>query len=192
METIWSLSGVARRYSVAAAAAVALAAAIGLVAVGAAQTGKASKPGHVLLDEDLLKLGIVVMANQTPITQADAQAVLPVLEKIQAQLEQDRAAGTPPDDAALVALDAELLAALTPKLQSAVGVVRLLIPPAPLGPDVQRRRPRGPGPAGEMPPGPPRGGPNRGPRGRGRGPGGTLGPGMLGALVDFFRSAAGG
>lgn len=72
METIWSLSGVARRYTVVAAAA------IGLVAVAAAQTGQASKPGHVLLDEDLLKLGIVVMANQTPITQADAQAVLPV------------------------------------------------------------------------------------------------------------------
>jgi hypothetical protein len=174
-------------------AALALAATLGLVMIAAAQTDQASKPARMALDEDLMKLAVVVMANQTPITQADAQAVLPALEGIQAQLSQGQADGTPPDDSALAALCSELQDALSPELQSAVGVVRLLTPSAPPGSDARHRGPAGPGAGLEPPAGPPPDGPGRGRRGGGgRGPGGMMGHGMLDALVDFFGSAAAG
>ncbi len=174
------------------AAVAALAAALGLVAVAAAQRYERAEPARMALDEDLMRLAVVVMANQTPITQADAQAVLPALDKIQAQLEQDRAAGTPADDTAIASLDAELLAALTPRLRSAVDVVRLLTPPAPPAPGIQPRGMDLPPMDDGAQPGPPPGGPGRRPRGGGgHGPGGMTGAWMLGALVDFFRSAAG-
>ena len=173
--------------------AVALAATLGLVMVAAAQTDQESKPARMALDEDLMKLAVVVMANQTPITQADAQAVLTAPEDIQAQLPRGRGGGMPPDDAAFAALDSELQDALSPELQSAVGVVRLLTPPAPPERDGRHRRPAGPGTGLEPPAGPPPDGPGRGRRGGGgRGPGGMMGHGMLDALVDFFGSAAAG
>jgi hypothetical protein len=174
-------------------AAIALAATLGLVVIAAAQTDQGSKPARIALDEDLMRLAVVVMANQTPITQADAQAVLPALEDIRARLEQDRAAGTPPDETVMAELDSELHAALSPTLKSAVGVVRLLTPSAPPGPEVRGGGLGGPGTGLEPPAGPPPDGPGGGRRGGGgRGPGGMMGHGMLDALVDFFRSAAGG
>ena len=180
-------------------AAVALAAALGLVVMATAQTDRTSKPALMALDEDLMKLAVVVMANHTPITQADAKAVLPALEAIQTELGEAKAGGAPPDDAAIAALDSGLQTALSPTLQSAVGAVRLLAPPAPRAPDALARRPKGPGPRDEARLGPPPGGPERGQRGGGprgprgghRGPGGMMGHGMLGPLVDFFRSTAG-
>jgi hypothetical protein len=185
-----SLRKATRRYLGVVAAAAVLATATGLVAVARAQTlgraagqaDQAAKPGRVLLDEDVTKLAVVVMANQTPITQADAQAVLPVLESMQAQLEEQRQTAQGPDDTAAAELDAQLLAALSPKLEQAVGVVRLLVPaapPAPAGPAV------GGPPPGEAGQGMPQGG-------RPGGPGGPMGMRMLGPLVDFFRTTAGG
>jgi hypothetical protein len=175
------------------AAAVALAAALGLVAMATAQMDQGRKPARMALDENLMKLAVVVMANQTAITQADAQAVLPALEDIQAQFEQDRAAGTPPDETVMAELDSKLQAALSPTLKSAVGVVRLLTPSAPPVPGARGGGPEGPGTGSEPPAGPPPDGPGGGRRGGGgRGPGGMMGLGMLDALVDFFRSAAGG
>jgi hypothetical protein len=180
-------------------AAVALAAALGLVAMATAQTDRTSKPARMALDEDLMKLAVVVMANHTPITQADAKAVLPALEAIQAGLGEAKAGGAPPDDAAIAALDAGLQAALSPTLRNAVAAVRLLTPPVPPAPDTLARRPEKAGPRDEARLGPPSGGPGRGQRGGGprgprgghRGPGGMLGHGVLGPLVDFFRSTAG-
>jgi hypothetical protein len=194
MQSLWKAT---RRYLGVVAAAAVLAAATGLVARAqtlgraAGQADQAAKPGRVLLDENVMKLAVVVMANQTPITQADAQAVLPVLESMQARLEEQRQTAQGPDDAAAAELDARLLAALSPKLQQAVGVVRLLVPaapPAPAGPAVGGPPPGGAG-QGMREGGRP-GGPG-GPHGRG-GPGGPMGMRMLGPLVDFFRSTAAG
>ena len=198
-----SLRSLTHRYWGAAAGALVLAAAAGLGAVARAQTDQGTVPGRVLLDGDLAKLGVVVMANQTPITRADAQAVLPVLEKIQADLEEQEPDGDGTDDAA-ADLDAQLRAALSPKLLAAVGAVRLLAPPVPRGPAGRGPGPgrrghmrgpagpgAGPGGAGADLPGPRMG---RGPRG-GRGPGGPMGPmgrWLLGPLLDFFKTTAAG
>jgi len=191
MRTTRSLWSVARRYSTLTAAAVTLAAAAGLLAVASAQTDQGVKPGRVLLDEDLARLAIVVMANQTPIAQADAQEVLPALEAIQAKIEEQKQTAYEPDDAAAAELDAQLLAALSPELREAVSVVRLLMPAAP------------PAPAGLTVGGPPPGGAGQdmpeegrserrgGPHRRG-GPGGPMGMRMLGPLVDFFSTTAAG
>ena len=192
MKTTRSLWSVARRYPIMTVAAVALAAATGLVAVARAQTDQANKPGRVLLDEDLAKLAIVVMANQTPVTQADAQAVLPILEEMQEQRGEPGTEGQRLDDATAADLDAQLRAALSPTLLAAVDVVRLLTPSAPPGPAGQHPRSgAGGGGTGTDMPGPHMG---RGPRG-GHGPGGPrgpMGPWLLGPLVDFFTTTAAG
>lgn len=173
------------------AATMALAAMPGLVALATAQMSQTAQPAPMQLDQDLAKLAVVVMANQTPITQADARALLPVLERVQAQREEARGEGGPPDDDALAALDSELRAGLSPGLQSALGVVRLLAPVAPPGPGFGPGGMDAPEAGDGQPPGPPPGGRGRGPRGGG-GPSGMTGPWLLNALVDFFRSAAGG
>ena len=181
MRSLWKAT---HRYLGVVAAAAVLAAATGLVAAARAQTDQAARPGRVLLDEDVMKLAIVVMASQTPITQADAQAVVPVLESMQAQLEEQRQTGQGSDDAAAAELDAQLLGALSPRLREAVAVVRLLAPagpPAPAGPALGGPPPRETGP----------GMPEGGRHGRGA-PGGPVGMPMLGPLVDFFRSTAAG
>jgi hypothetical protein len=190
MKTMRSPRRTTRRYATLAAAALALVMATGLVAVARAQSGPGGAPAMMALDQDVTKLAIVVMANQTPITQADAQAVLPALEGIQAQLEDQRAAGGPPDEEAVAALDAQLRAALPANLLAAVDVVRLLTPSAPPGP-------AGPPPglapsSGDDRPAPPPGGPGHGPGGGGRGRGGMMGLSLLGPLVDFFRTTATG
>ncbi len=69
------------------------------------------------LARDIVKLAIVVMANQTPISQADAQAVLPVLKDIRAQM--------PLSEESAATLDANLTQSYSPTLKAAVGVVRL-------------------------------------------------------------------
>jgi len=180
-----------RRWRTLVAAAVVLAAAVGLGVLARAQTYQGSKPGCVLLDEDLTKLGIVVMANQTPITQADAQAVLPVLEAIQAQLEEQRQTREGPDDEAAAALDAQLRAALSPEVLGAVDVVRLLAPAAPPRPEGPPGTPDAADSPDQAPPPPPGPGHERGPRG-GPGRGGMTGIWMLGPLTDFFRTTAAG
>ncbi len=72
---------------------------------------------RLALGRNVVKLAIVVMANQTPITASDAQSVLPALDAIQAEnrITEESAA----------ALDARLLNALSPALRQAVQVVRL-------------------------------------------------------------------
>ncbi|MGD0111236.1 MAG: hypothetical protein ABSD48_05175 [Armatimonadota bacterium] len=82
MRNVGSLGSAVRRYPTFAGVAIALAATMGLTVAARGQTGQASAPGWALLAEDVTKLGIVVMANQTAITQADAKAVLPILEKL--------------------------------------------------------------------------------------------------------------
>ena len=69
------------------------------------------------LTKDVIKLAIVVMANQTPITQADATAILPKLLAIKAEdvISETQAAQ----------LDAQLHSAFSPVIESAVSVVRL-------------------------------------------------------------------
>lgn len=72
---------------------------------------------RITLARDVVKLGIVVMANQTPITAADAKAVLPVLQAI-------RTPETMTEELA-ARLDEQLLSVLSPAMQDAVKVVRL-------------------------------------------------------------------
>ncbi len=170
------------------AAAVMIVAGAGLTAVSRAQGGPGSSPGRVALEQDVAKLTVVVMANQTPISQADAQAVLPVLQKIQTKLEASRENG-PLDEATATDLDAQLRAALPAGLSTAVGAVRLLTPKPPAGLPADRPGPPPGDDQGQA--GPPPGG---GPGGRhgGRGPGGGLGLQLLGPLTDFFQTTASG
>ena len=90
---------------------------IGATAIVAHAQDTTSHANRIALGRDLVKLGIVVMANQTPITQADAQAVLPALTAM-------RAPNTLPE-ANAATLDANLLSALPAGLRQAVSVVRL-------------------------------------------------------------------
>jgi len=105
---------------------MALAAAMGLSVAERGQTEQASAPDRALLAQDVTKLGIVVMANQTPITQADAKAVLPILEKLQAQRGGPGPERAGIDEKAAADLDVQLRAALSPKLRAAVEAVRLV------------------------------------------------------------------
>jgi len=215
----WLYSAV-RRCSRVAGVAIALVAATGFTVAARGEAEKASAPGRALLAEDVMKLGIVVMANQTPITQADAKAVLPILERLQAERGGRGRERAGLDDEAAADLDAQLRAALSPKLRAAVEAVRLLVPAAP--PERGGRQARRGGPGGPDGDGGGRGGPGDGGRGRGmggpggpdgdggagdmpgrgmgrggrggRGPGGgmgPMGPAHLGPLVDFFKGAAG-
>jgi hypothetical protein len=164
-----------------------VAVAVGVAGAAPAPTPEEIRRGRPPLAEDLMKLSVVVMANQTPITQADARAVLPVLEDIQAQLREHRQAGERPDGAAVAGLEAELLEALSPELRSAVATVRLLQPAPPPGRRHQEGRPGkgrgGPRAYGEAPEEPPWGGGRlEGRRGgrRGHGYGDPEGEGMRG------------
>jgi hypothetical protein len=85
-----------------------------------AAAGAAAGP-RLILWKDVAKLGVVVMANQTPITQADAKAVLPVLQEL-------RDTKKPMDEATATAIDGKLQAALSADLKQAVSVVRLPTP----------------------------------------------------------------
>ncbi len=161
MRNVGSLGSAVRRYPTFAGVAIALAATMGLTVAARGQTGQASAPGWALLAEDVTKLGIVVMANQTAITQADAKAVLPILEKLQAQRGGPGPESAGLDEKAAADLDAQLRAARSPKLRAAVEAVRLLVPAAP--PEQAGRQPRPDGRGG--------GGPD-GRDGRGGGPGG--------------------
>lgn len=69
------------------------------------------------LARDIVKLAIVVMANQTSISAVEAQSVLPVLQAIRTQ-------DAFTEDSALT-WDGKLHSALSPSLESAVDVVRL-------------------------------------------------------------------
>jgi hypothetical protein len=161
--------------------AIALVAATGLTVAARGETEKASAPGRALLAQDVMKLGIVVMANQTPITQADAKAVLPILEKLQAERGGPGPERAGLDDEAAADLDAQLKAALSPKLRAAVDAVRLLVPAGP--PERGGRQARRGGPGGPDGRGGDRGGPGGG--GRGRGMGGPGGPGGDGGPGDM-------
>ena len=159
----------------------------GLAVVATAQTDQGSRAGPALLDAEVSKLAVVVMANQTPIAQADAQRVLPVLQKIQAQLGQ-RQPGERPDETAAEGLQAQLHAALPAHLSAAVDKVRLLTAPDLARPAAPRPEAGAADDNMEAPPPPD---PGRGPRG-GPGPGGAIGLRLLGPLVDFFKTTAAG
>jgi hypothetical protein len=103
-------------------AALAVLLGIGATAIVAHAQAQERHENRVALGRDLVKLGIVVMANQTPITPSDAQAVLPAL---QAMREKDTLS-----EADAAALDANLQAALPSTLRQAVQVVRLPEPSA--------------------------------------------------------------
>lgn len=101
---------------------------IGLAALllggGLATAFAASKPAspadyanRIMLAQDVAKLAVVVSANQTPFTRADAQAIIPVLHEI-----QDARVMT---ESLAVTLDAKLQRALSPALESAIARVRL-------------------------------------------------------------------
>lgn len=77
---------------------------------------------RMTLGRDVVKLAIVVMANQTPITRDDARAILPALQAIR---ENDVIT----EENALT-LDAGLMNALSSPLRQAVDVVRMPQPKA--------------------------------------------------------------
>ncbi|NIR00401.1 MAG: hypothetical protein GTN78_09410, partial [Gemmatimonadales bacterium] len=70
MRSLWTAAS--RRWAVIVGTA-GVAAAVGLAGAAPAPTTEETRGGRLLLAEDLMKLSVVVMANQTPITQADAQ-----------------------------------------------------------------------------------------------------------------------
>lgn len=108
-----------RRLALAGALLVVLAGG-GLAFLARAQAGEgAGTPftHRIALGRDLVRLSIVAMANQTPIAQADARAVLPVLQAIKAQ---DRIT-----EANAADLDRRLQQALSSDLKEALRVVRL-------------------------------------------------------------------
>ena len=95
---------------------------IGLLGIGigtAFSTAGAQEvfTNRATLTKDVIKLAIVVMANQTPITPADATAILPALQAIKAEnvIGEDKAA----------TLDTQLHSAFSPAIESGVKVVRL-------------------------------------------------------------------
>jgi hypothetical protein len=121
MKILWKKLGAWRWFG---AGVLSTIVALGGVAYGAHRVMAADGPGgaafeqRVGLGKDVAKLAIVVMANQTPITSADAQAVLPVLKEL-------RDAKMPISEATAQALDGKLQAAFSPTLKQAVSVVRL-------------------------------------------------------------------
>jgi hypothetical protein len=100
--------------------ALALAGVVVLGAVGLsawAQAGDQDWANRLTLGRNVVKLAVVVMANQTPISQADAQAVLPALQAIRNtdKITEMNAA----------TLSSKLLHALPAGLGAAVETVRL-------------------------------------------------------------------
>ncbi|MHB9026728.1 MAG: hypothetical protein ACYC7E_21565 [Armatimonadota bacterium] len=90
---------------------------VGVAAFYTHAAAQESYANRVTLGRDVVKLAIVVMANQTPVTAADARAILPVLEDIRSREKID--------EEAAAQLAADLQSALSAPLQSAVDVVRL-------------------------------------------------------------------
>lgn len=89
---------------------------LGLVAAFS-QQGPADYTNRRELGRDVVKLGILVVANQNPITPDDARRILPVLEAIRAE--------DAITEANALKLDADLRAALGPALGPAMARVRL-------------------------------------------------------------------
>ena len=120
--------------------ALLLALGIGAVVVVTRLEAQETYTHRVALGRDVVKLAIVVMANQTPITPSDATAILPVLQAIKAPevMNEELAAE----------LDGKLQAALSDPLKQAVSMVRLPEPKpearARIQQFLERRRPSNP------------------------------------------------
>ena len=126
--------------STAVAGALLLALVAGTFAVTTRLQAQEPYDNRITLGREVVKLAIVVMANQTPVTATDATGILPVLEEIRAQdkISEEQAA----------VLHAKLYNALSSPLKEAVNVVRLPEPrpeaKARIQQFLERRRPGNP------------------------------------------------